>query len=123
MEWKEDEECNGKHITHLFIHLCIDFILVSHSHYIQFKFKVLIFLKLMIKGEERYICGDGNEYYSTDDDYRSYFITQLVDWIFIHDYFMVRLSFSSSENFDLSIYICEESTDDMVEKNMLLIKF
>ena len=77
----------------------------------------------MIKGEERYICGDGNEYYSTDDDYRSYFITQLVDWIFIHDYFMVRLSFSSSENFDLSIYICEESTDDMVEKNILLIKF
>ena len=77
----------------------------------------------MIKWKERYIYGDGNEYYSADDDYRLYFITQLVDWIFIHDYFMVILSFESSENFDFSFYICEESTDDMVEKNMLLIKF
>ena len=37
--------------------------------------------------------GDGNEYYSAGDDYRSYFITQLVDSIFIHDYFKVGLSF------------------------------
>ena len=77
---KEDEECNGKHITHLFIYLCIDFILVSHSHYIQFKFKVLIFkmgyyqhIKVQMRYKQKNMTTGLDQPYDIEFDFTSRF--------------------------------------------------